>query len=250
MIKLVTLITKFIVVALTALLFASCNHNFRVDGFGKSITGSGNITNENRNIQGNFKSITVSNAIELIVEQADFTEVIVEADDNLQKGIITKVENGVLIIESEYNNFINVKSRKVYVKMPKIEVLEASSAASITSINTLKGDDISLNSSSASTIVVAVEADYLNIDSSSGSSITLNGLALKFKASSSSGSTINAYSLSANEIIADASSGSSVEINPIVSLTAEASSGSNISYKSNPKSVQKSESSGGSISKE
>lgn len=250
MIKIVTLITKFIIVALTALLFGSCNHNFRVDGFGKSITGSGNITTENRQIQADFKSIRVSNAIELVVEQADFTEVIVEADDNLQKGIITRVENGVLIIESEYNNFIDVKSRKVFVKMPVIDVLEASSASSIRSANTLKGDNISLNSSSASSIVVAVEADYLNIDSSSGSSITLNGLALKFKAGSSSGSSINAFALSANEIIADASSGSTIEINPVVSLIAEASSGSNINYNSNPKTVQKNESSGGSVSKE
>lgn len=250
MIKIVTLITKFIIVALTALLFASCNHSISIEGFGKTITGSGTVTSEKRQVNSDFKSIEVSNAIELIVEQSDITEVTVEADDNLQKGITTKVENGVLIIESKYHNFINVKSRKVIVKMPKIETLEASSAASIRSVNTLKGENINLNSSSASTINVVVEADYVNCDSSSGSSITVNGLALKLKASSSSGSSINTYALSANEIIADASSGSKIEVHPVVSLNAEASSGANIDYNSNPKSITKNESSGGSISKE
>ena len=136
MIKVITIITKFIVVTLIALLFSSCNkYGIIIDGFGKSITGSGNITTENRKVEGEFKSIEVSNAIDLVVEQADKAEITVEADDNLQKEITTKVENGVLIIACEYSSFINVKSRKVTVKIPVIEGLQASSGSSIKSVD-------------------------------------------------------------------------------------------------------------------
>ena len=247
MIKLITIITKFIVVTLIALLFSSCKYSNDSDIFGKSITGSGNVTIEKRKIQGDFKSIEVSNAIELTIEQSDITEITVEADDNLQKSITTKVENGVLIVACDYSSFINVKLRKVTVKMPVIDGLQASSASSIQSINTLKGENIQVKASSASTINLSLEFDAISCKSSSGSSVNVDGKALKLETESSSGSTINAKELFANDIISDASSGSSTSIHPILSLNAKASSGSSISYDVIPKTIQKDASSGGSI---
>lgn len=246
MIKLITLLTKLIIVALTALFFASCNN---IIGH-KSIEGSGNVTTEKRIVQGDFKSVEVSNAIDVVIEQSDKTEIIVEADDNLQKGITTKVENGKLIIACDYNSFTDVASKKVTVKMPIIEDLETSSAASITSVGTLKGENIHLHSSSASNINATVEADSINCDSSSGSSITINGMSLQLKTSASSGSTIEANDLLANEITADASSGGTIKVHPIVSLNAEASSGGAVNYNSVPKSIQKNTNSGGSINQQ
>jgi hypothetical protein len=67
-------------------LFASCNQSINL----KAITGSGHVTTENRTVQGEFKSIEVSNAIDLIIEQSNKTEIIVTADDNLQKNHTTK----------------------------------------------------------------------------------------------------------------------------------------------------------------
>ena len=246
MLKIITLITKFILVALTALLFASCNHSINF----KSIKGSRNVTIEKRNVDGNFKSIEVSNAIDLIIEQSDVTEIVVEADDNLQKHILTKVENGTLVISCDKNYFINMKAMKVIVKMPVIEQLEANSSASITSVNTINGENITLNTSSAATINLNIESDDITCDSSSGSTITIDGMALKMKANAASGSKIDAKNLLVNEVNAEASSGATISTHPIVSLDAEASSGGSISYHKVPKSFRKESNSGGSISKE
>lgn len=246
MLRIIALITKFILVALTALLFGSCNHFINLN----AIEGSGNVTTEKRIVEGEFESVEVSNAIDLIIEQADKSEISVEADDNLQKHIITKVENGTLVISCDKNSFINTRSKKVTVKMPKISQLEATSGASITSKNVLKGENIKLNSSSAASIDVRVEADKITCDTSSGSSVTVNGIALKIKTTASSGSKIDSQNLQANEVIAAVSSGASISVHPIVSLKAEASSGGSINYDIIPKSVQKKISSGGSIGKE
>ncbi|CAM4113858.1 head GIN domain-containing protein [Flavobacterium sinopsychrotolerans] len=246
MLKIITLITKFILVALTALLFASCNHSINLN----SIEGSGNITTEKRTVEGNFKSIEVNNSIDLVIEQSDKMEIVVEADDNLQKHITTKVENGTLVISFDKNSFSNAGSKKVTVKMPVIDELEATSSATITSKNTLKGENIRLNTSSAASIDINIESDIITCDSSSGSSITINGKALKMETTASSGSEINATKLLANEITADVSSGASINVHPIVSLLAEASSGGEISYDIQPKSIQKKTSSGGTISQE
>lgn len=246
MLKIITLITKFILVVLTALLFASCNHSINLN----SIEGSGNVTTERRNVNGDFKSIEVSNSINVVLEQSNETEIVVEADDNLQKHIITTVENGTLVISCDKNYFINMKVMKVTVKMPVIEQLEANSDASITSTNTIKGDNISLNTSSAGTINLNIESDDITCDTSSGSTITIDGMALKITLNASSGSEINAKKVAANEVNAEASSGASISTNPIVSLDAEASSGGSISYAKDPKSIRKESNSGGSIGRE
>ncbi|PKH67769.1 DUF2807 domain-containing protein [Flavobacterium sp. ALD4] len=245
MLKIITIITKFILVALTALLFTSCNDSIKI----KSITGSGNVTSEKRIVQRDFKSIEVSNAIDLIIEQSDKTEIIVEADDNLQKSITTSVENGVLIVACDYNSFINIESKKVTVKMPIIESLLASSASSITSLNTLKGESINLRTSSASNMNLTIESDNIECKASSGSSITIEGMALNLETTASSASAIDASDLLANEVSARASSGSTITVHPIVRLKAKASSGSNIDYNTTPKLIEKKSSSGASIDK-
>lgn len=245
MLKLITIITKFILVALTALLFASCNHSINI----KSITGSGHVTTENRTVQGDFKSIEVSNGIDLIIEQSDKTEITVEADDNLQRSITTTVENGVLIVACDYNSFINIESKKVTVKMPVIEALKASSASSINSTNTLKSENIILRTSSAASMNLKVKSDNISCKSSSGSSINIEGMALSLETTASSGSDIDAKDLLANEVNATASSGATISVHPIVSLKAKASSGSNVDYNTTPKSIEKRASSGASIDK-
>jgi uncharacterized membrane protein len=57
----------------------------------------------------------------------------------------------------------------------------ASSASSITSANTIKGENINLRTSSASNINLNIESDYIECKASSGSSITIKGMALNIR---------------------------------------------------------------------
>lgn len=243
MIKIIIHITKFIIATVTALLFASCNFSNM-----KTIEGSGNVTTEKRIVQGDFKKVSVSNAIDVVIEQSDKTEIIVEADDNLQKEIKTTVENGTLVISCDFTSFQNVTKKKVIVKMPVIDELEASSASTVTSTAVLRGTKIKLDASSAATMNVNIESDEIDLDTDSAGSITIEGKALKVKTSASSAASIEAEKLLANEIEADADSGASINIHPIVSLKAKANSGGSINYGGSPKTIEKTENSGGSIS--
>jgi len=241
MIKIIIHITKFIVATITALLFASCNFNVN------TIEGSGNVTTEKRIVQGDFTKISISNAIDLVIEQSDSTQIVVETDDNIQKDIITKVENGTLIIKSKHNS-LSVTKKKVTVKMPKIDRLEASSAASVSNKGVLQGENLDIETSSAASVSLNIEFDTVSCDTNSASSVSVEGKALKVRTSASSGSTISAKRLLVNDIQADASSGANVEVHPIVSLKANASSGGSINYDTTPKTVEKTANSGGSIS--
>lgn len=245
MIKLITLITKFIIATLMALLFSSCIHGSV--NLGGGIKGSGNITTKTRDANQDFKRIEVSHGIRVIVTQADNKSITVEADDNIEPHIITKIENGVLKIEADHS-YNSTETPVVNVQMPVTNGLYASSGSEITSSGALITENINVKATSGSEINIEVEADAIKIESESGSSVEANGKALKLETSSSSGSTIDAQNLMTNEINSKSESGSSTSIYPIVKLEAKASSGSSISYHKTPKTLSKEENSGGSVS--
>lgn len=224
----------------------SCNANLNI---GDGIDGSGNVVTEKRTIESPFSKIDASTGVEVIVEQGTPTEVEVEIDDNLQQYIVTRVENGTLIVKIDHN--INTtESAIVRVQTNTIDGLQATSGASIKSKKGLKGNSIAIKTSSGSYINTDLEYEKVRCESTSGSEITVTGKALSLNTSSSSGSKIDAQELAVNEAISQSTSGSSTLVNPIVLLDAKASSGSSIEYSKEPKKVVKEETSGGSVSKD
>ena len=211
------------------------------------IDGSGNVVTEKRNIETPFTKIQASTGVEVILEQGSPSEVEVEVDDNLMKYIVTRVENGTLIVKID-GNINTMESAIVRVKTKTIEGLESSSGATIRSKSTLRGTYLTVKSSSGATINTDLEYEKVSCESSSGSEIKLSGKALALDTKSSSGSEIDAKDLAANEITAQSTSGSNTTVNPIVLLNAKASSGSSIDYIKEPKKVIKEETSGGSVS--
>ncbi|RTY93421.1 head GIN domain-containing protein [Flavobacterium sp. GT3R68] len=243
MINFLKLSGKVAAIASVALVFTSCKADFG------GIDGNGNVTTENRSTTGDFASIEASNGLDVYLEQSAARSITVEADQNLQEHIITKVENGVLIVETDVS-IDESKAKKITVKLPNISSVKSTSGSRVSANNILKSEALKLDSASGSEIELALEVDTITCEASSGSNITISGKALSLQTSSSSGSEINAEKLLANEVSSHTSSGSSTSVHPIVSLKAKASSGSSINYNNIPKSIAKEENSGGSISQE
>ncbi len=246
MVKSIIILKKFIVISCIALLLFSCKQGINL---GNRNYGNGNIITQTRAENTNFEKIEVSSGIEVAIEQNDTKSITVEADDNLLQFISTKVENGILIIQSK-EGYNSTHTPKVTVKMPVISGLNSSGGSKISSLNTLITTNIKVESSSGSEIDIAVEADVISIESSSGSSIKARGKALKLETVTASGSEIDAEQLMANEVISQSSSGSTTTVSPILILKADAASGSSINYRGSPKTLEEKTSSGGSINKE
>ena len=244
MVKFIMYCVKGISVAIVALLVASCNG--KID-LGNSITGSGKVVSEQRNV-ADFNKVTVCCGLECEIIQAPTFKVTVEADDNLIKDIKTTVVNGTLTISTDYGNYYNVTSKKITVEMPNIKSLETTSGSTLVASKGIRESSVNLKTSSGSEMKVNIESDTLRLESTSGSEQNIKGKALVLFTSSSSGSSIDAENLLANEVSSQSTSGSSTEVNPLLSLKAKASSGSSIDYKNKPKTLSKEESSGGSVS--
>lgn len=247
MLKLISIITNWIIATLIALLLGSCNSISNQN----SITGSGNVVTENRPINEEFKAVSISNGLNLVLEQSDKVQVSVQADDNLVKEIKTQVQNGVLLISTKFGNFNQITSKKITVKMPNIEELEANSAATIDAATPLKGNQLTVESSSGATIDITANFEHIYLQANSASQQYIKGKALKVEAKSKSAGLIDASELLSNEVQAAASSGGSMQVYPILILNGEASSGGIIRYKIKPKTtLQVHESSGGTISQD
>ncbi|TBX68714.1 DUF2807 domain-containing protein [Flavobacterium silvisoli] len=246
MIKTITPGIRLIAAASVALLFVSCHT--KID-FSNGIDGNGNVVTQTRNVGNNFSKIEVSRGLTVTLEQSDSHSVEVEADENLQEHITVSVENETLIITSD-KGIDEATAKTIHVKMPELTGIEATSGSSVSTRNVFTGTNIFVKSSSGSEVDVNFEIDNIRCESTSGSSLEFKGKALTFKAVSSSESTIDARDLMVNDVTAEATSGSDINVRPILSLNAKASSGSSIDYSGSPKSVSKEENSGGSISKE
>lgn len=170
-------------------------------------------------------------------------------------GDLTKVKasSGVDLFAAEQLVFNNVEISsssgsdvELNVKTQKLNCRSSSGSKMILKISST---DVIANSSSGSNLEINGKSTSLDANSSSGSTIDIDGYTDNFIVKTSSGSNINAENLKAINISASASSGSSIDVYPLESLTAESSSGARVKYHNKPSvNLDKKESSGGSVS--
>lgn len=244
MVKFIFQITKFIISLILFLLTVSCVNqtNFSIE----TIKGNGNVVTQKRSISQSFDEVESKTGIKVVLEQSTNQEITVKTDENLQSILKTEIKNGVLSIYFDKNN-IDAEEKTVFVKMPNISKIRASSGSSIESSTSIKSEELELKTSSGSEMNVVLNVVVLNCESSSGSEITARGKAKYVLSKSSSGSSIDLKSVETQTANCKSSSGSSTKINPIEKLDADASSGGSIKYYTNTKEVIVEESSGGSV---
>lgn len=264
--------TLFIFSALA--LLSSCNEKHDRNSNGKSgwvdkVTNKDNGTVNEREFNETFDEIEVSQAIEAEIIKADVEKVVISAPANIiddilvektgdkvhihyKRGIRVMNNNKVTakIYAKDFSKLIANSAASINIKDKFVQEktdIEASSAASIS--GSLEANDFEISVDSSSSFEGKIWAVDLDLDASSAASVTISGKAKNADVSSSSGSSVSGKELVADNVNAEASSGSSVEISATSSIKAEASSGGSVtvSKRGNVTSVTKDESSGGSV---
>ena len=206
---------------------------------------------EIRNVR-NFNGIKVATGIDLYIIMGNTEEVKIVADDDIIDDIVTEVKDGTLHIYLDKNNWFNWgrinETRKAYVTVEQLGMIDASSGSDVRSENTLKGDDMEIEASSGSDVYLDLVYKNVSLKTSSGSDAKLTGKAKYFTASASSGSDIVARDFETEKCKVKASSGSDATVNVSDELIAKASSGADIRYYGNPRTKDTEESSGGDVS--
>ncbi|WP_047244993.1 head GIN domain-containing protein [Maribacter thermophilus] len=241
-----TTLIRITIALFLALFLSSCGFDINFGDFGSGKTGNGTVVEETREVTDDFTTIHASEGLDVYVTQDDNFSITVEADENIIDLIGTDIENGKLKIHAVEN--IGRATKKVFVSLPDVKSLKSSSGAHLTTQNMVKGDDINIDSSSGSILNLEVTADQIDIDASSGANIEIAGKAREVYVDGSSGANINAKNLLSKECRAEGSSGANINVNVSDLLTADASSGANISY-SGGATVKKNKSVSGSVHK-
>ena len=237
-----TTLARIAIAVLMALFLSSCVMNF---GQGKN--GNGVVAKETREVYEDFTEISASEGLDVFVTQADNFSIEVEADENIMELIGTDIKNGKLRVHTIEN--IGRATKRIYVTLPEVTGLYASSGADLTTKNVIRANKISLDASSGADIKAAIVADEVEADTSSGAYIRIEGEAEVLRADASSGAGIRAKDFAVRVCYADASSGADIDVNVSESLIAEATSGADISYSGNP-TVEKNKSYSGSVHKD
>lgn len=264
--------TLFIFSALVVL--ASCNErhekkNKEKNGWVEKVINKETGPVQQREFNGDFDEIQVSQAIEAEVIKSDIEKVVISAPQSIIDEVLVENSGGKLhihykpgirvmniskvtakIYTKDFTKLVAESAASINVKdkftQEKTEI-EVSSAGSIS--GNLEANDLNINTGSSSNFSGKIWAVNLDIESSSGSSIDISGKAKNADISSSSGSSITAKDVIVDNVEVDASSGASIQISAVSSVKAEASSGGSvdIAKKGDLKNVTKNESSGGSI---
>ncbi len=239
-----TTLARIAIAVLMALFFSSCVFDVN---FGQGKMGNGVVATENRTVTEDFSEVSAQEGIDVFVTQGNDFSIEVEADENVLDLIGTDIRNGKLKIHAIEN--IGRATKRVYVTLPEVTGLYASSGADLVTRNVIRANRIALDASSGADIKASLVAEEVEADSSSGADIRLEGEAEMLRADASSGSAIKAREFSVRVCYADASSGADIDVNVSQSLIADASSGADISYTGNP-TVEKNKSYSGRVHKD
>lgn len=192
---------------------------------------------EARNLSG-FHAIRVSNAFTVYISQGNEDAVAISATKaEYREKIITKVENGVLIIRFDddkkfWKNWNGDKQKlKAYISIKKIDRLSVSGACDVFIEDAISAEELSIHLSGASDLKGKVEAKKLNCDISGASDMTISGTAAEVSVEASGASDFKGFDLVSNYCNAKASGASSVNITVNKELSANASGASDVRFK-------------------
>ncbi|HJS54381.1 MAG TPA: head GIN domain-containing protein [Chitinophagaceae bacterium] len=192
---------------------------------------------EPRNLSG-FHAIKISNAFEVFISQGNEDGVAISASKaEYREKIITRVENGVLIVRFDddkkfWKNWSGDKTRlKAYISVKTLDKLSVSGACDVFFEEGVSAEELVIDLSGASDLKGRVETKKLTIDISGASDATISGNAATLNVGASGASDFKAFDLVTNYCDARATGASSVNITVNKELSASASGASSVRFK-------------------
>ena len=168
--KIMKRVNAILVLGILIVGFASC----RKDG-GLCRKGNGEIVSDSRSVSG-FSNIDQQTAANVIISQSDEYSVTVEASDNLQEIIETKVRGDLLIIDTKNGKCISGHEEiTVYVTLPDLRRAIVSGSGDMRISGTLNVDKLDLVISGSGNIENSgdLNVDNLDIDISGSGNVDI-----------------------------------------------------------------------------
>lgn len=190
-------------------------------------------TTEIREVKS-FKKLEVSGATHVTFIQSDTLKIVVSANEDELKNIITDFDQESLIIKAKG---ILKHDYKVTVMGNNLQEVVLTGASKFTTKNTLLTDSIFINASGASSVNADVKTQFVDVLLSGASSAVLQGNAQKLQSTISGASSLKTYKLNTPVASVEASGASYARVFASEKISANATGSSTIKFKGDPKDV-------------
>lgn len=236
-------LTRTIIGLIIAALLYSCN-------FITGIQGNGNVITQEREVSASFNAIDAGYGLEVVIKYGDSDKIVVEADENLQEHIITRVNNNTLYIETD-TNIGRATSKQVFVTYTSLNALNVNSGANLSNVGTINADMLEVKSTSGGTAKLDIASARLEAKATSGGVLRMKGSTDRFEGNASTGGNLMADELIAQNVEAKATTGGNLKIHAAKTFKGDTSTGGNINYSGNPETINinDGDKTGGNISK-
>ncbi len=219
---------NLISVLILSTLFVSC----------ASVSGNGNVREENRNIPEIYE-VKTSGSIDVEIQPGDHYAVTVENDENLIPYVITEIDNGVLNIHYKNGYSIINDHAKVVVTAPTLEKVVSSGSADITSRGVIKNSNqIEISTSGSGDINAEVDAPSISVSGSGSGNVTLSGKTKDFDCKMSGSGDVKCGNLKSENAVIQVSGSSDVHVFASLSLKVKVAGSGDVYYGGNPSSPE------------
>ncbi len=202
----------------------------------QKVKGSGNIITVERDHTG-FTGLRTRTVVEVQLTQGSF-KVEVEAEDNIQEYVKTRIVKDNLIVEIDDDAKIKTeKPIKVYVQMPQITFVEVSEASKLSAKSVFKTPELSIEASGASDSNFIMDVKNLRIRLSGSAKVRATGYAVKQFIKLEESSTYEASQLKSEDIDIAGGSAGKAEILAFNSIFGDLSEAAYCKYYGEPKKV-------------
>lgn len=142
----------------------------------KRVVGNGNLETQNRPIQ-RAERIKLAGSYDVEITQGPITSVKVEADENILPYILTRSEDGFLIIKSQDHISLSTDNTiKIFITTPKLEQVNLAGSGNIIGKSKFTGgDNLTLKIAGAGDMKMDVNTPSIEAEIAGSGSMTLTG---------------------------------------------------------------------------
>lgn len=204
----------------------------------EDIKGNKEVMEESRSILG-FEEIAIAGAFEVELVKEDSDRILIIAESNLLKYILTHVENGKLSIETPKK--INLKpTEKILIRIPFTEIteIEKSGSGKITSESEIKTKNLDINCSGSSKVNLVVDvSNDLSISKSGSCHMQIEGFAENLDIKSSGSGKFESEKLSVKEADVKLSGSGEIHLSCEDELNVKVSGSGKVLYAGDPSNI-------------
>jgi hypothetical protein len=195
---------------------------------------TGNFIKEERNVS-NFSKLDIGGAFKVYLSQGDQEKLVIEADGDELKDIVTEVSGSTLKIYTKSDWSTRFHEMTIWLTFKNLDHIDFSGAVEVTGEGTLNFTDLNMDISGAAEIQLAMNADKFDAEFSGASEVDFSGNIKSGYLELSGASDFDAQELEFVNLSIEVSGASEAKVWATGTLNIDASGASDIRYKGAPK---------------